>query len=132
MLPSTASVEKSTADPASNPGSWLTQPARLGALICLAVFLLTMALVQSRALAPVDFAIATSLITIDNSPLDALSAWAATLLAFEACMVYAVILSFILLRRGAGLWSLAPYAFVVLTCVELVMKLTFYQPGVPA
>src|SRR5262249_59217773 len=37
----------------------------------------------------------------------------------------------VLWRRGLGRWALAPLAFVLLTVLEVALKLTIYQPGVP-
>ncbi len=113
-------------------GSFLTRPATTGAAACLIVFLIVMGLVQARLLEGLDYNVAVAIKSIDSQSLERLSAWAATLLAFEACIAYATVVSLFLLSRRLGWWSLVPYAFVTLTLLELVLKITFYQPGVPS
>ncbi len=60
------------------------------------------------------------------------SAVVAALLAFEPSLVYGLVATALLRRAGLGRWSLAPFAFLLLTAVELACKLLVVQPSVPA
>jgi hypothetical protein len=105
--------------------------ARLVSTACVSLFLLLTVLVQARVLKGVDFDVAVWVHGIDSPIMNAASTVTATLFAFEASLVYATIAALVLWRVGVGRWSLAPFAFVILTAVETLLKLTLDQPGVP-
>ena len=88
-------------------------------------------LVQLRLLPGVDSAVAFWMGSLAPGPLLAVSTAISLIFSTELSLVWALIASFLLWRRGLGFWSIAPLAFLLLTPVETVMKLTIQQPPVP-
>jgi len=108
-----------------------SRPHRVGSLVAVALFLLLLALVQLRALVGTDLAVTQVTHAVAGDLLDTLAAAVSLALSFELSVLYGGLAAIMLWRRGLGRWSLAPLAFVALTVVEVALKLTIYQPGVP-
>ncbi len=105
-------------------------PAALG-LAGLAIFGAITILVQMRVLQGVDHGIAISMEYVNSPALDLWATVADDLAIAEMSVVYGVVLSLILWRAGAGRWSLAPFAFLVPTLIELAFKTWIAQPPIP-
>jgi membrane-associated phospholipid phosphatase len=102
-----------------------TSALGLGAFVVLAV------VVNARLLFSVDLDATIAVQPLAGPALD-LASWAVSvLLSAELSVVYALVLSWLLWRRGAGLWSVAPLAFVVPVGIETVLKTVVNQPWVP-
>ncbi|HZT07059.1 MAG TPA: phosphatase PAP2 family protein [Chloroflexota bacterium] len=95
------------------------------------IFVIVTVLVELRTAASLDIAVAAGAQQINSALLDRLAAAAAVLLAFEPSLLYAAAGSLMLSRARAGYYSLLPFGFVMLTAIEVGMKLFVYQPGVP-
>ena len=104
--------------------------AKLG-LAGLAIFVLITILVQWGLLRALDYSVATSMQYVENPVLDLWMTVAGDLAVAELSVVYASVLSFALWRAGASRWSLAPFAFLLPTVIELAFKTWIYQPSIP-
>jgi membrane-associated phospholipid phosphatase len=87
--------------------------------------------VQQEWLMPLNVAAAVAAQAPAGPILDALAAAAALLLSFEAVSLYAAVATLVLWRCGAGWWSFAPFGFVALTLIEVLLKLTLWQDSIP-
>ena len=105
--------------------------ARLPGLAGLAVFVFVTVLVQTRLLAGLDSAVAFWMASLAPGPLLSISTAFSIAFSAELSLIWAVSAGLVLWRRGLGLWSMAPLAFLIVTPVEILMKLTIEQPGVP-
>lgn len=100
-------------------------------IIGLVVFVLITGLVQVRALAGFDYAVAAGVYSLDYWWLDPLSSVVSIAFSAEFSVLYALVASLVLWRLGFGLWSLAPWAFLPVVPVEILIKNVVYQPAVP-
>ncbi|MDP2935587.1 MAG: phosphatase PAP2 family protein [Dehalococcoidia bacterium] len=105
--------------------------ARLPGLAGLAVFVFVTVLVQTRLLAGLDSAVAFWMASLAPGPLLSISTAFSIAFSAELSLIWAVTAGLVLWRRGLGLWSMAPLAFLIVTPVEILMKLIIEQPGVP-
>jgi len=108
-----------------------SRPHQVGSLVAFALFLLLLVLVQLRALVGIDLAATHVMRAVAGDLLDTLAGAVSLVLAFELSVLYGGLAAVMLWRSGLGRWSLAPLAFVLLTVLEVALKLTIYQPGVP-
>ncbi|MBI4213718.1 MAG: phosphatase PAP2 family protein [Chloroflexi bacterium] len=98
----------------------------------IALFLVLSAVVQTGVLREADAGISLAARGYTVPPLDVAASVTAVLLSFEFSMAYAAIGTFVLWRSGAGAWSLAPFGFLALTAIELVLKILLSQPPTPS
>lgn len=96
-----------------------------------AVFILITLAVHLRWLEAIDGAVAIGAHGLGSRLLDVVARGAAILFSFEVVLLAAGVCAFLLWRRGAGLWSLAPFGFVPLTLIEVGLKLTVAQGPLP-
>jgi undecaprenyl-diphosphatase len=94
-------------------------------------FAIIAALVQARLLAGFDLAVTQAKQPLVNASLDSFGELLAMLVSTEVCLVYAAVLALLLWRAGVGRWSLATFAFLLLTPLEFAGKLLINQPPVP-
>ncbi|MCL4371214.1 MAG: phosphatase PAP2 family protein [Chloroflexi bacterium] len=112
---------------------WFVRPTAAGAVgvAGLAGFAVITVLVQLQLLSGMDRAIAFSMQYVESPVLDWWSMLAGNLAAAEMSVLYAAVISVVMWRKGAGWWSVAPFALVVPTAVELVSKSWLDQPPIP-
>ncbi len=103
--------------------------AAIGA--ALALFLVLAVLVHLRLLAGIDLAFALAAQTLAGPLLDGIATASGILLAAQMSLLYGLAGCLLLWRARLGLWALAPLAFLPGTVLEVVLKLTVDQPGVP-
>ncbi len=116
--------------PSATTTGWRTEYTL--ALAGLFFFVALSVLVQLRVLAPLDHAVTFGKLAIENPVLEAIGAVTGIMFSAELSLGYGALGALYLWRRGLGLWALAPFAFVVATPVEMVLKRFVNQPYVPA
>lgn len=95
------------------------------------VFVVLTAVVQARLLVSTDLAIASATSRLASGPLDAFSGALSIIFSAEMSLLFALLTAIVLYRRGIGVWSLAPLAFLILIPLEIAMKLVVLQPTMP-
>lgn len=100
-------------------------------LACFAIFVILSILVQLRWLFGLDLAVARAAYTIDNPSLAMISQMLSIAFSGELSLIYAGVLCLLLWRRGAGIWALAPLAFLPVVALEVVLKYLITQSPVP-
>lgn len=104
----------------------------VAAWILLLFFSFLTALVHFRFLAGIDLAFAQAVFFgLDVEFFTACATVTGVLMASQMALLYSLVGSLLLWRRGAGPWSLAPMAFLIGITIELVMKLLVNQPLEP-
>lgn len=109
---------------------WRSSDSAVASFSIIAFLAITL-LVHYRFLAASDRSVAEAAHSLSAKSLDTLGALLSILFSAELSVVYALLLGLFLWRRGFGLWSLAPFAFLPLVLLEIVMKATIHQPMVP-
>jgi undecaprenyl-diphosphatase len=102
------------------------------ALIGIGAFVLVTVAEQAGWAGKFDHAAARVAHAVASGRLDALATAISIAFSFEAVLVYAAVGTLLLWRRGSGLWSLTPFGFLLLTLVEIALKLTLVQEPIPA
>lgn len=97
----------------------------------LAVFVLLAAVVHARLLADIDYAAGLAVRPLGSEFMDAVSGALSIAFSIELSMVYASMIGLVLWRRGFGVWSLAPFAFLAPNALEVLAKMLVLQPSVP-
>jgi undecaprenyl-diphosphatase len=95
------------------------------------LFAVLTVLVQLRVLAEVDLLVARAVAPLGSPVFDPLAEAVAVAVSAEFSVIWSAIASFRLWRLGAGRWSLAPFGFLLLEPIEIVLKLIVHQPPVP-
>lgn len=96
------------------------------------VFLLLTVMVEARLLAQFDLALTAAAGNLESEALDSLSGILSIAFSIELSVALGLLGTLILWRKGFGLRSLAPLAFLPLVLVELLMKAVVHQPLVHA
>lgn len=100
-------------------------------LFCLVTFTALSILVQLRWLFGLDLAVARAAYTIDSPILAVISQALSIAFSGELSLIYAGLLCLLLWRRGIGIWSLVPLAFLPVVALEVVLKYLIAQPPLP-
>lgn len=95
------------------------------------VFAIMTVLVQVRALADMDYVIASAIHSVSSGILDVVAAGLSIAVSAEFSVFYAVVASLVLWRLGFGPWSITPCLFLLLVPIEFAMKSVIDQPVVP-
>jgi membrane-associated phospholipid phosphatase len=98
------------------------------AVVGYGAFLLLTLAVHLHLAYPIDLAIARAVPAVWSEPLDLWAGALAVAFSTESMFFVAGAAAVLLGRAGAGTWSLVPFAFLALACVELTMKLAVDQP----
>ncbi|MHB1132506.1 MAG: phosphatase PAP2 family protein [Chloroflexota bacterium] len=98
----------------------------------LALFFVLTVLVHWRLLAGFDLVFSQGKRQIEGPFLEVLAALTGIAFSAEFSLVYGLGAAILLWRRGLGRWSLAPFGFVAVTPIEMVLKRYVDQPYVPA
>lgn len=95
------------------------------------LFAVLTVLVQLRVVVEVDLLVARAVAPLGSPAFDPLAEAVAVAFSAEFSVIWSAIASFLLWRLGAGRWSLAPFGFLWLEPIEIILKLIVHQPPVP-